>query len=247
MDQQFISPFLSLLQQFSGEFVSWLTFLCCVTFILGSLRLFGVMGLYAYNILATIVANIQVLKVAEFGFSPEPVALGTVIFATVFLVSDIITEHYGKQAAQRGVWLSFTMQIFMTFFMLLTIGHAPLPGDSAHAAMETLFLPAPRLLIASLTAFAISQLFEISLFYKLQMATAGKMLWLRMNVSCILAALIDNIIFSSIAWVILSPTPVSLKSLVFTYILGTYLARVIVSLMSTPIIYLSYKCSPKND
>lgn len=247
MDHQFISPFISFLQQLSGESVSWLTFLCCIIFILSSLRLFGIIGLYAYNILATIVANIQVLKVVEFGFSPEPVALGTVIFATVFLVSDIITEHYGKKAAQKGVWLSFMMQIFMTLFMLLTLGHAPLPQDIAHGAMETLFLPAPRLLIASLTAFAISQLFEIHLFYKLQMATAGKMLWLRMNVSCILAALLDNIIFSSIAWVILSPAPVSLQTLVFTYILGTYLARVIVSLMSTPIIYLSYKCLQKND
>jgi uncharacterized integral membrane protein (TIGR00697 family) len=247
MDQQFISPFLLVLQQFSSETISWLTFSCCVIFILSALRVFGVVGLYAYNILATIAANIQVLKVAEFGFSPEPIALGTVIFATVFLVSDIITEHYGKKAAQKGVWLSFTMQIFMTIFMLLTLAHTPLPNDAVHAALEMLFLPSPRLLIASLTAFAISQLFEIHIFYKLQMATDGKMLWLRTNVSSILAALLDNIIFSVIAWVILAPTPVSLKSLVFTYILGTYLARVIVSLMSTPIIYLSYKCLSKND
>lgn len=197
--------------------------------------------------MATITANIQVLKVAEFGFSPEPVALGTVIFATVFLVSDIITEHYGKKAAQQGVWLSFAMQIFMTIFMLLTIGHHPLPGDVAHTAIETLFLPSPRLLIASLTAFAISQFFEIQIFYRFQIATAGKMLWLRANVSSIMAALLDNVIFSTIAWVILAPNPVTLKSLMFTYILGTYLARVIVSLMSTPIIYLSYKCLPKND
>ena len=252
MDQQFIAPFLLILQQFSGETISWLTFLCCVVFILTVLRFFGIVGLYAYNVLATIVANIQVLKVAEFGFSPEPVALGTVVFATVFLVSDIITEHYGKQAAQKGVWLSFTMQIFMTIFMLLTIGHAPLPDDAAHAALEVLFLPSPRLLIATLTAFAISQLFEIHIFHKLQIATNGKMLWLRTNVSSILAALLDNIIFSVIAWVVLAPAPVGLKTLVFTYILGTYLARVIVNLMSTPIIYLSYKCLlekclPKND
>ena len=211
------------------------------------MRFFGLVGLYTYNVLATITANIQVLKVAEFGFSPEPVALGTVIFATVFLVSDMITEHYGKKAAQKGVWLSFIMQVFMTVFMLLTIGHQPLPEDAAHTAIEILFLPSPRLLIASLTAFILSQFLEIQIFHRLQVATAGKMLWLRLNVSSIMAALLDNIIFSTIAWMILAPNPVTLKSLIFTYILGTYLARVIVSLMSTPIIYLSYKCLPKND
>lgn len=247
MDQQLILPLITFLQQFSSEFISWLTFLCCVVFILGSMRFFGLIGLYTYNVLATIVANIQVLKIAEFGFSPEPVALGTIVFATVFLVSDMITEHYGKKAAQKGVWLSFTMQVFMTIFMLLTISHQPLSGDTAHMAIETLFLPSPRLLIASLTAFIFSQLFDIQVFHRLQIATAGKMLWLRLNVSSIMAALLDNIIFSTIAWMILAPTPVSLKSLIFTYILGTYLARIIVSLMSTPIIYLSYRCLPEHD
>ena len=208
--------------------------------------MFGVVGLYAYNVLATLAANIQVLKVAEFGFSPEPVALGTVIFATVFLVSDIITEHYGKEAAQKGVWISFTMQIFMTVFMMLTLGHTPLPHDPVHTALETLFLPSPRLLVASLTAFAVSQFFEIYLYSKMHQATAGKMLWLRLNVSCAFAALLDNILFSSLAWVLLSPTPVTFQSLIFTYILGTYVARLFVGFVSTPIIYFSYKCLPKN-
>lgn len=247
MDQHLIIPVISLLQQFSGELVSWITFCFCVIFILVSMRIFGLVGLYAYNILATIIANIQVLKMVEFEFSPEPLALGTVIFATVFLVSDIITEHYGKEAAQKGVWLSFSMQVFMVAFMLLTIGHHPLPNDPFHNAIETLFLPSPRLLIASLTAFAISQLLEIRLFHRIRVATSGRMLWLRTNISSLFASLLDNIIFSTIAWIILAPAPVGLKVLVFTYILGTYLARVIVSLLSTPIIYFSYKCLPKND
>lgn len=247
MDQQLVNPIIITLQQYSGESISALTFLFCLIFILGLMRFFGKMGLYAYSILATIISNIQVLKIAKFGLSPEPVALGTVIFATVFLVSDIITEHYGKEAAQKGVWLGFSAQIFMTIMMLLTIGHHPISGDTAHTAIETLFLPSPRLLIASLTAFSISLIFEIQVFDKLREVTAGKMLWLRSNVSAILAALLDNIIFSCLAWVVLAPAPVSLKSLIFTYILSTYFARIIVSMASTPIIYLSYKCLSKND
>ena len=71
------------------------------------------------------------------------------------------------------------------------------------------------------------------------------MLWFRLNVSTLLSGLLDNILFSVLAWVIFSPTPISIQSLVFTYILGTYVARVVVSITSTPIIYLSYKFFPK--
>jgi hypothetical protein len=131
--------------------------------------------------------------------------------------------------------------------MLLTIAHLPIPSDKAHEAIETLFLPSPRLLVASLTAFTLSQFLEIQIFHRLQIATSSKMLWLRLNISFMIAALLDNVIFSTMAWMILAPTPVTLKSLIFTYILGTYLTRILISLLSTPIIYLSYKCLPKND
>lgn len=242
----FIQQLIQNLQGFSSESLSLGLFFICVVAILFLFRFFQAPGLFVYNALMTVIANIQVLKIAQFGFSPEPVALGTVTFATVFLVSDILTEHYGKKIAQQGVWLSFSAQILMAILMLVTIGHAPIEGDGGHKAMEILFLPSPRLLIASLTAFALSQLLDITIFKRLSVITHGKMLWLRTNVSTILSALLDNIIFSTIAWVILAPDPVSFHTLVFTYILGTYFARVLVSVMSTPVIYLSYLCIKKN-
>lgn len=240
MDSTFITPLLTALQTLSGESVSAILFFTSVIIIMAMFRGFGLQGLYAYNIIATILANIQVLKVAQFGLSPEPVALGTVTFATIFLVSDIITEHYGKEAAQKSVWLSFSAQIIVMIMMLLTLGHAPEIGDTGHCALETLFLPAPRLVIASLTSFVISLLLEIWIFQSISKITHTKHLWLRTSVSTIFAALIDNILFSTLAWVILAPTPVSMNTLIFTYILGTYIARVIVALISTPVLYLSY-------
>jgi uncharacterized integral membrane protein (TIGR00697 family) len=234
-----------MLHDYSSETLSLGLFFICTMAILLLFRLFQAPGLFVYNALITVIANVQVLKLAHFGYSPEPVALGTVTFATAFLVSDILTEHYGKTTAQQGVWLSFSAQILMASLMLITLGHKPVDGDVCHQAMEVLFLPSPRLLIASLTAFALSQLFDIMVFKRLSQVTHGKMLWLRTNVSTILSALLDNIIFSTIAWVLLAPTPVSWKSLIYTYILGTYFARVLVSVMSTPVIYLSYLCIKK--
>lgn len=211
------------------------------------LRLFGATGLFLYNITVMIAANIQVLKLASFGSLAEPVALGTVAFATVFLSTDILTEHYGKKVANRSVWLTFWAQILMTGMMLITLGHTPATEDTGHCAIETLFLPSPRLLIASLLAFIVSQFAEIALFHWIRERTHNRFLWLRQNGATAVASLIDNCLFSLLAWVILSPTPVTFRTLVMTYILGTYVARILVSLLSTPIMYLSYTCLPEKD
>lgn len=241
MDETFIIPMLSYLQTFSSEAMSGFLLLFSVFVILILLRFFGLMGLYTYNIIATILANIQVLKVAQFGLLPEPVALGTITFATIFLVSDIINEHYGKDAAQKSVWLSFSAQIIVMFMMLLTLAHKPEPGDIGHEAMAVLFLPTPRLVFASLFAFVVSITAEIWIFRSISDLTQRRHLWLRTSTSTIIAALIDNTIFSVLAWIVLSPHPVSVNTLIYTYILGAYIARVVVAILTTPVLYISYK------
>jgi len=52
----------------------------CYLCILLSLKFFGKVGIYVYVSIAIILANIQVLKVVEFPFFPEPMALGTILF-----------------------------------------------------------------------------------------------------------------------------------------------------------------------
>lgn len=247
MDTTYITELVLWLQGSSVEVVSLYLFITSVIIILALFRTLGLYGLYAYNIIATILANIQVLKLSQFSLSPEPVALGTITFATIFLVSDIITEHYGKQAAQRSIWLSFSSQIIVTILMILTLGHTPIPNDIAQPAMETLFLPAPRLVIASMVSFVVSLWIDIQIFNALNVYTRHRHLWLRTGLSTMIGALVDNVIFSTLAWVVLAPQPVTLQSLVFTYIFGTYVARVLIAIVSTPVLYLSYYFKNRND
>jgi len=247
MDDSIILPITSYLQSFNGESLSLISFVIAVIAMLAMFRLFGLVGLYVYCSSATITANIQVLKLMNFESLSDPVALGTATFSTIFLCNDIITEHYGKEAAKKCIWLSFITQVVITITMVIAVGFKPLEGDVCHDAMSTLFLPAPRLLIASLAAFVVSQLFNINIFAFLSNYFKEKMLWLRSNVALMVSELIDNIIFSSLAWVILSPTPVSNSTLIYTYILGTYLLRVVFALFSTPIIYWSYYFKPEAE
>jgi uncharacterized integral membrane protein (TIGR00697 family) len=210
-------------------------------------------GLYLYNILAIIIANIQVLKTTPFPFTGEPVALGTLLFATTFIVSDILTEHKGVKTAQLGIKLSLTAQILMTIFMVITLIYPTTAGNfkglddfdnitnPVQYGMYIIFAPSVRLLIASLSSYYLSQILDIYLFKLLKEWTHKKFLWLRFNISIMVSGLFDNIMFSTLAWVLLNPEPVTFHTLVFTYIISTYIARVIVSLVSTPVMYLSYQ------
>jgi queuosine precursor transporter len=248
----FVHYLILMLENFSPEILSLITFLICAITILGMLRYFGATGLYVYNAIAIIVANIQVLHAAKFIFSPEPVALGTVVFATTYLVSDILTEHYGPDTAKHALWLSFVSQVLVTLLMILTLGHTPLSegvnppevnvlANANYLAMLKLFTPTPRLLFASLIAYVLSQLFDIWIFQKIRNLSHGRYIWLRQNVSTFLSGLLDSFIFSYIAWILLSPTPLPFYTLMVSYVIGTYLLRLIVNLLGTPVMYASYR------
>ena len=68
------------------------------------LRCFAKSGLIVYSAIATITANIQVVKLTQYTLVNDPVALGTVVFATTFAVDNILTEYYGKNVAQKNIF-----------------------------------------------------------------------------------------------------------------------------------------------
>ncbi len=225
---------------------SFLTFFIAYSAIIFFARYFGEAGLYSFIVIAIIAANIQVLKVSQFYFFDSPVALGTELFAAIFLATDILNEIYGKKAAQKGVFIGFAAMILWTSIVLLTLAFRPIDGDTVHESMKVLFTPAPILLIASFISYLISQLSDVSIFNALRTRTSGKRLWLRNNVSTLISALIDNSVFSALAFFILprfvfSTEYVPIHTLIFTFILGTYVFRVFAAIIDTPFIYFAQK------
>ena len=63
-------------------------------------QLFGRSGMYCFTVFATIAANIEVLLLVD-AFGME-MTLGNILFATTFLVTDILSETEGKKAAQKA-------------------------------------------------------------------------------------------------------------------------------------------------
>ena len=240
---------ISFLASFNTEYV-WIFFLFfCFLTILIFLKLFGYIGLYVYSVIAVIAGNIQVLKTVDFFYSFEPVALGTILFTSTFLCTDILSEYYDSKKAKMNILISFSGFLLMTILMIFTIGFKESNGEFnslVQNSMEIIFLPLPIFFISSMIAFVSSQYFDVWFFAFLKNYTSKRFLWLRNNLSTLSSSLIDNIIFSLFAWIILNPNPMSFYTVIFTYILGTYFLRVIIAILDTPFIYLSKYFLPKN-
>lgn len=231
------------------ELVLVLEAVLCFSAILGMARWFGAAGLYAYIVVAILGANIQVLKAVQFSLYGHPVALGTILFASTYLATDILAEHYGRAAAQRGVMIGFAAFLLWTAVTVLTLGYAPLTAAQAGEEMawalpmqehlSALFTPVPALFAAGMISYLISQTHDVWAFHRIRALTGSRHLWLRNNASTIVSSLIDNVVFSVLAWVVFAADPIGWEPLVFTYILGTYWLRLAVALADTPFMYLA--------
>jgi queuosine precursor transporter len=228
----------------------WLVLLLgCFGAILFLNRFFGPPGLYVYIAIAIIGANIQVLKAVKFSVYPEPVALGTILFSSSYLATDILAERFGKDAAKKGVWLGFIAFLSFVAIMILTLGFSPLTPEQAgeemawalayHDHMKALFTPQLAFFAAGMIAYLTSQFHDVWLFHSLKAKFGGRFLWFRNNASTMVSALIDNTVFSVFAWIVLASNPLPFKTVLVTYILGTYWLRLLVAALDTPVLYLA--------
>lgn len=215
--------------------ILWLTFaLVSLSLSLIVVRLFGRYGLYALVIAAVIVANIQVTKtVVLFGLTAT---LGNVLYGTVFLSTDVLSELYGKREAHRCVWIGFAAMALAVIWMQFALWFAPARGDFAHDSLATVFGLMPRVAAGSLIAYLVSQHHDIAAFHFLRKKTRGRYLWLRNCASTMVSQAIDSLLFCFIAlWGLFEPAT-------WLQILGTtYLLKWIMALIDTPFMYLAIR------
>lgn len=200
--------------------------------------------LYGYVGVCIVLANIFVTKqITLFGLAATG---GNVVYGAVFLATDLLAEHYGKKAAREAVYIGFFAAVFYTVMSQLILFFSPSSDDwGAAAGMTSIFSAAPSIIIASLTAYLASQLHDIWAFHFIRQKTQGRFLWLRNNLSTWVSQLIDSILFSFLAFLILpqliSDSTNALQfGTVVQIVISTYLLKILVAAIDTPFIYLSY-------
>ncbi len=130
--------------------------------VLATLRLFGRAGLYTFSAIATVVANIEVMIIVD-AFGME-MTLGNILFASTFLVTDILSELYGKKYAQKAVNLGIFSSVLFLLISQSWLLYIPNSSDWAMPSMRALFTNTPRILLASLIVYALAQTFDVWLY-----------------------------------------------------------------------------------
>jgi queuosine precursor transporter len=208
-------------------------------------KLFGKWGLIMWIPVSVIVANIQVVQTVElFGLAAT---LGNIVYATSFLVTDILSENYGKQEAKKAVWIGFFSLISMTILMNLALYFKPLEGDDfaliTHEATATIFKLMPRIAVASLIAYLLSQRHDVWAFHLWKKRfNKENQLWLRNNLSTMVSQLIDSSVFVLIAFYGVFETGVLIEIFITTYFL-----KWIVATADTPFVYWGRRIFRKDN
>ena len=211
---------------------------CEVIFVFTSVLLchkfFGKYGVVAWIPIATILANIITAKNANiFGLST---AIGTVMFASTFLATDILSECYSKEDAKRAVYLGLFADVILICATQIALLYVPSEFDYADGAMRTLFALNLRISIASAVMYVIANMADIYLFNKMREVTSGKFLWLRNNISTILCNCLENFGFIGIAfWGIYDVRTI------LTIAISTSIVEAIVAVLDTPFLYLAVR------
>ncbi len=204
-------------------------------------RLFGKIGLYVWTVVAIILANIQVMK--TIGMFGMVTALGNIIYGSTFLSTDILSENHGEKSAKKAVWLGFFMLIATTIIMQITLQFTPDVTDELSPALQQIFGLLPRITIASLLAYLISQNFDVFFYNFLKKRT--KHIWIRNNLSTMVSQFIDNVIFTFIAFVglfgIFGWSQVFEWNIIIEIFVVSYIMKWVVAVLDTPFIYLSRK------
>ena len=208
--------------------------------VVGLFYFFGRSGLYIAVILGIVLGNLQGGKVSDlevFGYT-FTVSMGAIMYSGIYFATDLINEKYGRTFANEAVILGAIANVVVMLTLVLSTYYLPSEiaksSDAVHEAISTLAYYSPWFVIGSLTAYLISQTFDVWMFHKLKVFTNGTYLWLRNNVSTLSSQALDTLIYTFV-WVLAGDmTFIVALSIALT----KYIFKIFIALLDTIFIYL---------
>jgi len=146
-------------------------------------------------ITALIVCNLIANKfiTIDLGFKIFTISAGVLPYPITFLITDVLSEIYGRSKTNKVVLMGFAALIFTLFILWLgsqfpSIEASPLSDELYQMAYGNSW----RVIMSSMFAYIIAQLVDVRLFHFWKKLTGGKHLWLRNNASTIVSQLVDT-------------------------------------------------------
>tara|TARA_B100000674_G_scaffold374217_1_gene316711 strand:- start:73 stop:741 length:669 start_codon:yes stop_codon:yes gene_type:complete len=167
------------------------------------------------------------------GFNFE-LSVGIIFYPITFLVTDVVSEIFGKKRANQMVITG----IFASIFCLLIISIANfLPATNWSPVNNKIFkLVFGNTILAvgaSMLAYLCAQLIDIRIYHFWKKLTKGKHLWLRNNGSTIFSQLVDTFL---IIFLLCSGGAIEWTKFNSLFIQG-FSFKILIAVIDTPIIY----------
>lgn len=170
-----------------------------------------------------------------FGFRLFELSVGILPYPITFLITDIISEIFGKKSANQVVIAG----IFASFFsigILLVAGEVPAIETSPvnDETFHKVFAMSPLAVLASMIAYLSAQFVDIRIYHFWKTLTKGKHLWLRNNFSTFASQIID----STTVILLLCAFNLLPWSIFWGLVVSSVLFKLIVAAFDTPFLYL---------
>ena len=188
-------------------------------------------ALMALYITLVLVSNLVAAKIVGFNFFITTLyaPAATVFFSVTFLVSDVINERFGRAEAQRAIIMATLAQIAFIAFTCIALKAEPAPFFNGQVAFEAVLSAVPRIALAGLITFLVSETLDAYLYSWFRELTEGRHLWMRYAFSSLPAMLIDSILFSVLAFAGVQP--------LLPIIVGMTVIKYLVGLANAPLMY----------
>ncbi|MEM9686169.1 MAG: queuosine precursor transporter [Bacteroidota bacterium] len=174
-------------------------------------------------------------QIEIFGFRLFELSVGILPYPITFLITDLISEIYGRKSANRivtaGIFASFfSMGIILVADLVPAIPSSPVNDD----LFSKVFALSPIAVLASMLAYLFAQYIDIKIYHFWKKYTGGRHLWFRNNFSTFSSQFIDTftVIFLLCSFKVLA------WDMFYGLLISGFLFKVLVALLDTPLLYL---------
>lgn len=174
------------------------------------------------------------IEISIFGNSLFELSVGILPYPLTFLITDLISEIYGKKKANEvviaGIFASlFSMGIILLANLVPALENSPV----SDALFERVFALSPIAVFASMIAYLSAQFVDIRIYHFWKKFTHGKHLWLRNNFSTFSSQLIDTVsvigllcVFKILSW-----------DQFLGLVISSFLFKILIAFLDTPFLY----------
>ena len=119
-----------------------------------------------------IAANLLETKVIQvFGIT---VTAGLLVFPVSYIINDCIAEVWGFRKARLIIWSGFAMNFFVVMLGLIAVALPAAPFWEGAPHFNFVFGMAPRIVVASLSAFLVGSFLNAYVMSRMKVASGGR-------------------------------------------------------------------------